>query len=42
VPVISSACWQKSGRPTRRLYYERTGSPLWKIIRAAADVIEPA
>jgi hypothetical protein len=26
----------------RRLYYERTGSPLWKIIRAAADVIEPA
>lgn len=25
----------------RRVYYERTGSPLWKIIQAAADVIEP-
>jgi hypothetical protein len=27
---------------TRRVYYERTDSPLWKIIQAAADVIEPA
>ena len=26
----------------RRVYYERTGSPLWTIIQAAADVIEPA
>lgn len=26
---------------SRRVYYERTGSPLWKIIQAAADVIEP-
>ena len=25
----------------RRVYYERTGSPLWTIIQAAADVIEP-
>ena len=25
----------------RRVYYERTGSPLWKIIEAAADVLEP-
>lgn len=25
----------------RRIYYERTDSPLWKIIEAAADVIEP-
>jgi hypothetical protein len=25
----------------RRVYYERTDSPLWKIIEAAADVIEP-
>jgi hypothetical protein len=25
----------------RRVYYERTGSPLWKIIEAAADVIGP-
>jgi hypothetical protein len=24
----------------RRVYYERTNSPLWKIIQAAADVIE--
>jgi hypothetical protein len=24
----------------RRVYYERTDSPLWKIIQAAADVIE--
>jgi hypothetical protein len=27
---------------TRRVYYERTGSPLWKIIQAAADVMGPA
>jgi len=26
----------------RRVYYERTNSPLWKIIEAAADVIESA
>ena len=26
----------------RRVYYERTGSPLWTIIQAAAGVIEPA
>ena len=26
----------------RRVYYERTGSPLWKIIEAAADVLDPA
>ena len=26
----------------RRVYYDRTGSPLWKIIEAAADVIGPA
>jgi hypothetical protein len=26
---------------SRRVYYERTDSPLWKIIEAAADVIEP-
>jgi hypothetical protein len=25
---------------SRRIYYERTESPLWKIIQAAADVIE--
>ena len=25
----------------RRVYYERTSSPLWKIIQAAADVLEP-
>jgi hypothetical protein len=25
----------------RRVYYLRTGSPLWKIIEAAADVIAP-
>jgi hypothetical protein len=25
----------------RRVYYVRTGSPLWKIIEAAADAIEP-
>ena len=25
---------------SRRVYYERTDSPLWKIIQAAADVIE--
>jgi hypothetical protein len=24
---------------SRRVYYERTGSPLWRIIEAAADVI---
>jgi hypothetical protein len=24
---------------SRRVYYERTDSPLWKIIQAAADVI---
>jgi hypothetical protein len=24
----------------RRVYYERTDSPLWKIIQAAADVID--
>lgn len=26
---------------SRRVYYERTDSPLWNIIQAAADVIEP-
>ena len=26
----------------RRVYYERTDSPLWTIIQAAADVLEPA
>ena len=26
----------------RRVYYERTGSPLWTIIQAAAGVIDPA
>jgi hypothetical protein len=26
---------------SRRIYYERTNSPLWKIIEAAADVFEP-
>lgn len=26
---------------SRRVYYERTDSPLWKIIQAAADVIGP-
>ena len=25
----------------RRVYYERTTSPLWKIIEAAADAVEP-
>lgn len=25
---------------SRRVYYERTDSPLWKIFEAAADVIE--
>jgi hypothetical protein len=25
----------------RRVYYERTASPLWRIIQAAADAIEP-
>ena len=25
---------------SRRVYYERTDSPLWKIIQAAAEVIE--
>jgi hypothetical protein len=25
---------------SRRVYYQRTDSPLWKIIEAAADVIE--
>jgi hypothetical protein len=25
----------------RRVYYERTDSPLWQIIQAAADVIGP-
>jgi len=25
----------------RRVYYERTDSPLWKIIQAAADVTSP-
>jgi len=24
----------------RRVYYGRTGSPLWTIIQAAADVLE--
>jgi hypothetical protein len=24
----------------RRVYYERTDSPLWEIIKAAADVID--
>jgi hypothetical protein len=24
----------------RRVYYERTDSPLWNIIQAAADVLE--
>jgi hypothetical protein len=23
------------------LYYDRTGSPLWKIIEAAPDVVDP-
>jgi hypothetical protein len=26
---------------SRRVYYDRTDSPLWKIIEAAADVIGP-
>ena len=26
---------------SRRVYYERTGSPLWNIIQAAAGAIEP-
>jgi hypothetical protein len=25
---------------SRRVYYERTDSPLWRIIQAASDVIE--
>jgi hypothetical protein len=25
----------------RRVYYDRTDSPLWKIIEAAADVVDP-
>ena len=25
---------------SRRIYYERTESPLWRIIQAAADVID--
>jgi hypothetical protein len=25
----------------RRVYYKLTDSPLWKVIQAAADVIEP-
>lgn len=25
---------------SRRVWYERTGSPLWKIIQAAAEAIE--
>ena len=25
----------------RRVYYERTDSPLWKIIQAAAEVVQP-
>ena len=25
---------------SRRIWYERTGSPLWKIIQAAAEAIE--
>jgi hypothetical protein len=25
---------------SRRIYYERTESPLWKVIQVAADVIE--
>jgi hypothetical protein len=25
----------------RRVYYERTDSPLWKIFKAAADVFDP-
>ena len=25
----------------RRVYYNRTGSPLWKIIQAASEVLEP-
>jgi hypothetical protein len=27
---------------SRRVYYDRTDSPLWKIIAAAADVLGPA
>jgi hypothetical protein len=26
---------------TRRVYYERTTSPLWKIFESAAEAIEP-
>ena len=26
---------------TRRVYYERTASPLWKIFESAAEAIEP-
>ena len=26
---------------TRRVYYERTVSPLWKIFESAAEAIEP-
>ena len=25
----------------RRVYYDRTSSPLWKIIEAAAEVVDP-
>jgi hypothetical protein len=25
----------------RRVYYDRTDSPLWKIIEAAAEVVDP-
>jgi hypothetical protein len=25
----------------RRVYYDRTDSPLWKIIEAAADAVDP-
>lgn len=33
---------EEERRPdVRRVYYNRTGSPLWKIIQAAADVFEP-
>jgi hypothetical protein len=26
----------------RRVYYDRTDSPLWKIIEAAADAVDPS
>jgi hypothetical protein len=32
---------EKRPDDARRVYYNRTNSPLWKIIQAAADVIEP-